>query len=157
MAPKRLPWSVRANAGISSSRARRTKAGRRWAPSRRLKSECVCRWTKPGMSFLAPSRPRGGSRAPPAALPSRESELPAALALVADAILGAHHQSMHTGGERSRRVQTHAAALRVPLRDRQHAIDARLQVTVTEVAAGVGDEALQLRRLAPPGQAAEIP
>src|SRR5262245_32325868 len=53
MAPKRLPWSVRARAGKPSWTARSTSR-RRWAaPSSRLYSEWTWRWTKSVRSATA--------------------------------------------------------------------------------------------------------
>src|SRR5450759_3945716 len=53
------PWSVSARAGISSSLARATSLAMEAAPSSSEYSECVCRWTNPGMRELLARLPAG--------------------------------------------------------------------------------------------------
>src|SRR5262249_10108673 len=65
MAPKRLPWSVRASAGKPSCFARSTRRRRRATASRRLYSEWTCRWTKSARSVISqPSVPDLPGRGP---------------------------------------------------------------------------------------------
>src|SRR5262245_46370852 len=69
MAPKRLPWSVRAIAGKPSWAARSTSRLRRAAPSSRLYSEWTWRWRKsaaspmPGSVLSSRTGLGGGHRA----------------------------------------------------------------------------------------------
>src|SRR5918996_5494989 len=62
MAPKRLPWSVRARAGNRSSLARWTSFSSWAAPSSRLYSEWTWRWTNSARCISRALFPLDGRR-----------------------------------------------------------------------------------------------